>query len=142
MTNATPQKTKALLKILIGAAWIDGEVQPEEREYLRTMAKAQQLEEDPEVRPLLFELVQVQPDQCYRWIEEYLGDRPSQDDYQSLLEAISALVYSDGSIEVEEAKLLNHLQELNEHSAHSGSPSQMILKSIQKLYRNWVGDNQ
>ena len=30
---------KQILKILIGAAWIDGVVQPEERNYLRRIAK-------------------------------------------------------------------------------------------------------
>jgi len=31
--------TKTLIKILIGTAWIDGKIQPEEREYLHRIAK-------------------------------------------------------------------------------------------------------
>ncbi len=138
MTEATADKTKALFKILIGAAWIDGEIQPEEREILRTMATEQNLAEDPEIRPLLYELVQVQPDQCYQWIETYLGRHPSHEDCQSLLEAISTLVYSDGSIEVEEARLLNRIQEIDLHSGPGEFSPKGVLKSIQSLYRGLV----
>lgn len=138
MSEATVDKTKALLKILIGAAWIDGEIQAEEREMLRKMATEQKLADDPEIRPLLYELVQVQPDQCYHWIEAYLGSHPSHEDCQSLLEAISALVYSDGSIEVEEARLLNRIQEIDLQSSQGEFSASGVLKSIQKLYRHWV----
>jgi uncharacterized tellurite resistance protein B-like protein len=131
-------KTKGLFKILIGAAWIDGEIQPEEREYLRKKAQEEGLAEDPEIRPLLYELVQVQPDLCYRWVEEYLGANPAPEACQELLESLSGLIYSDGSVEIEEAKLLNRIQELNE-SSKDFSPN-VVLKSIQKLYRRWVGD--
>ena len=138
MTPLKPEaKTKALLKILIGAAWLDGEVQMEEREYLRAMAKSQNLDQDPEIRPLLYELVQVQPNQCYQWVENYLGNMPSQEDCQSLIEALSGLIYSDGSVEVEEAKLLTHVQEIQ---AQGGSIPKVMLKSVQQLDRRWVGE--
>ena len=66
-------KNKALFKILVGAAWIDGSIQTEERDYLRRKANEQGLADDPEIRPLLFELVQIQRDLCYRWIETIWG---------------------------------------------------------------------
>ncbi len=36
----TDSNVKNLVKILIGAAWIDGKIQPEERQYLREIAQA------------------------------------------------------------------------------------------------------
>lgn len=133
----TDRKTKNLFKILIGAAWIDGEIQQEEREYLRKKAQQEGLDDDPEIRPLLYELVQVQPDLCYRWVEDYLGPNPSTDSCQELLESVSALIYSDGSVEIEEAKLLTKIQEINANSSDF-SPN-AVLGSIQKLYRRWAG---
>ncbi|MEM8602820.1 MAG: TerB family tellurite resistance protein [Cyanobacteria bacterium P01_H01_bin.121] len=130
---------RTLLKILIGAAWIDGEVQAEERQYLQKMAQEQGLTEDPEIRPLLFELVQVQPEQCYTWIEEYLGPQPADEAYQTLLESISALIYSDGSVAIEEARLLTHLQAAQGDSNGKTRPTQ-VLQAVQSLYRKWVGD--
>jgi hypothetical protein len=133
------ETTRKLLKILIGAAWIDGEVQVEERQYLQKMAQEQGLTEDPELRPLLYELVQVQPEQCYGWIKDYLGPHPTEDACQTLLESISGLIYSDGSVAIEEAKLLTHLQSVQAEYGDQPLPKQM-LHAVQSLYRKWVGD--
>ena len=54
---------KQLVKILIGAAWIDGKIQPEEREYLQRVAKESGVADDPEIQPLLYELRAVLPDE-------------------------------------------------------------------------------
>lgn len=129
---------KQLIKILIGAAWIDGKIQPEERDYLKRVAKEAGVADDPEIQPLLYELRAVLPDECYDWVKQYLGERPNSDDYQRLIEALSALIYSDGEVAIEEAKLLTRLQLLDPETASSKSNSNNILKAIQKLYRRWI----
>ena len=123
---------KSLVKILIGAAWLDGKIQPEEGEYLHQIAASEGLANDPEIQPLLNDLRPIQPTECYQWIRDYLGDKPSAEDHQNLLEAISGLIYRDGEVAVEEAKLLTQLQ-----SAEQPSPN-AALKQIQKLYHRWV----
>ncbi len=129
---------KQLVKILIGAAWIDGKIQPEERDYLQKVAKEKGVADDPEIQPLLYELRAVLPDECYTWVKEYLGDRPDPEDYQRLIEALSALIYSDGEVATEEARLLTRLQLLDPAMALSKSSNNNILKAIQKLYRRWI----
>ncbi|MBD2384292.1 TerB family tellurite resistance protein [Cylindrospermum sp. FACHB-282] len=135
---ATHSHVKKLVKILIGAAWIDGRIQPEERQYLREIAQAKGLAHDPEIKPWLYELVPVQPEECYEWVKEYLGDRPSLEDCENLIEAISGLIYSDGEVAVEEAKLLTKLQELTQLNKSTQPAHNLLLKQIQKLYRRWV----
>ena len=134
----TNSNTKTLVKILIGAAWLDGKIQPEERKYLHQIAQTKNLADDPEIRPLLNELRTVQPTECYEWIQSYLGDRPNETAYQNLIEAISGLIYSDGDVAVEEAKLLSKIESSHseEHSHHNAA-----IQAIQKLYRRWV-ENQ
>jgi uncharacterized tellurite resistance protein B-like protein len=129
---------KNLVKILIGAAWIDGKIQPEERQYLREIAQAKGLASDPEIKPWLYELVPVKPHECYEWVQEYLGDRPTQEDYENLIEAISGLIYSDGDVAIEEARLLSRLEELSKSSGANQAAHTILLKQIQKLYRRWV----
>ena len=128
-------KTKQLIKILIGAAWIDGVIQTEEREYLHRIATSYQVENDPELKPFLSELKPVQAQECYRWLTEYLGENHQEEDYQELLEALSGLIYSDGNVEVQEARLLTKLQELDPIYEQSKSPLDKLLEKIQKLYR-------
>ena len=135
---ANNANVKNLVKILIGAAWLDGEVQPEERQYLYQVAQEKNLADDPDIQPLLSELRTVQPTECYEWVKEYLGDRPSAENCYSLIEAISGLIYSDGEVAIEEAKFLSKLQSLNSGSGFAQSGYAGVLKEIQKLYRKWV----
>lgn len=135
---AANSNVKNLVKILIGAAWIDGRIQAEERQYLREIAQAKGLASDPDIKPWLYELVPVQPNECYNWVKDYLGDRPTNEDYESLIEAISGLIYSDGEVAIEEARLLTKLQQLSTVNDSTQPGHNAILKQIQKLYRRWV----
>lgn len=135
---ANSTNVKQLVKILMGAAWIDGVIQPQERQYVRKIAQEQGLESDPEIKPWLYELVTIKPAECYEWIKEYLGDSPTNEDYQNLLQAISGLIYSDGEVATEEAKFLAKLQRLSNGNKSNETGFNAILKQIQKLYRNWI----
>ena len=134
------QKTKQLMKILVGAAWIDGIIQPEEREYLQHKAQENQLANDPEIKSLLSEIKPVKAQECYQWLQDYLGQNPSTKDYENLLEAISALVYSDGDIDIQEAKLLSRLQDFDPESQAHTSIVDNILKTIRKVYQKAIAD--
>ena len=127
-----------LFKILVGVAWIDGKIQPEEREYLYRLAKEKGVDNNPEIYPWLYEFRTVQPSQCYEWVQEYLGDRPSSEKCQNLLEAISALIYSDSDVTSEEAQLITTIQQLDPANNPPQSIQSAVLGSIQKLYKRWV----
>lgn len=129
-------KMKQILKIIIGAAWIDGVIQPEERTYLRRVAQDFQLEDDPEIRPLLSELRPIQPVECYQWLEEYFGENHSAEDYSQLLEKISGLVYSDGYVDVREAKLIEVVQSCDPSNPDcNNSVFDRMLRKIRKIYK-------
>ncbi|MGI0486250.1 TerB family tellurite resistance protein [Pantanalinema rosaneae CENA516] len=129
---------KNLVKILIGTAWIDGKVQPEERDYLHRVAKEKGIADDPEIQPLLYELRAVSPAECYGWVKEYLGDRPSSEACQQLIEAISGLIYSDGTVDSEEAKLLTNLQLLDPSAEGSTANDHSVLRAIRNVYQRWI----
>jgi uncharacterized tellurite resistance protein B-like protein len=131
-------KTKQLLKILVGVAWIDGIIQPEERVYLHKKAQEYGLADDPDLKSLLSELRPVQPQECYQWLEAYLGSHPKLDDYQSLLEAMGAMIYSDGDVQTSEAQLLNKIQLLDPVNDTPQTAFDKLLKTIQKVYRKAV----
>lgn len=129
---------KTLLKILIGAAWLDGQMQPEERVHLQRIAREQNLAEESDIRPMLHELVPVRAEECYAWIRQYLGDRPNITDYQRLLDAISGLIYSDGTVAIEEAKLLNRLQLIDPEVAEPEAFHKTALRTIRHFYQDWI----
>ncbi len=131
-------KHKQLLKILIGAAWIDGSIQGEERQFLHRIAEKYGLTEDSEIKPLLSELKPVQPTECYQYLEYYLGDNPTEEDYQDLLGNLSGLIYSDGDVQTQEAKLLTKLQDLDPALATHKPPLEQILGKIRQLYQRAI----
>lgn len=135
---STTDKTKQLVKILVGAAWIDGIIQTEEREYLKKMVTENGLDKDTEIQSLLSEIKPVTANECYQWLKEYLGENHTATDYQDLLEAISALVYSDGDIDLQEAKLLSRLQDLDPKNTSKNSIFDRLLQSIRQLYNQAV----
>ncbi len=122
----------------MGAAWIDGIIQTEEREYLKKMASDTGLKEDSEIQSLLSEIKPVTANQCYQWLEDYLGDNHSQEDYQDLLEAISGLIYSDGDIDIQEARLLSRLENLHSEKSSPHSIFDRLLDSIRELYKQAI----
>ncbi len=127
----TEAQSRLLMKILIGVAWLDGAIQPQERQYLAKVAQIHQLDHDTEVEPLLTGTITVTAVECEQWIQEYLGDRSIHDD-DGLIEAISGLVYSDGDVAIAEAKLLVNIQ-----STPATTPP--IVSKFQHLYKKALG---
>ena len=132
-------RMKQILKIVIAAAWIDGVIQPEESAYLRRLAQDFQLADDPEIKPFLSELRPVQPVECYQWLEEYFGENHSAEEYHQLLEKISGLVYSDGYVDVREAKLIEAIQSCDPANPDcKNSIWERMLRKIRKVYRSAI----
>ncbi|MBD1939398.1 TerB family tellurite resistance protein [Microcoleus sp. FACHB-68] len=136
---ADNSSAKQLVKILIGAAWIDGQIQPEERRHLQQVAKDKGFADDAEIQLLLFEFRTVEPKECYQWIREYLGEHPTSEDFHDLIEAINAVVYSDGLVAMEEARLLTNIKLIDPASASSEPAFNNVLKAVQQLYQRWLG---
>ncbi|WP_373539646.1 TerB family tellurite resistance protein [Chamaesiphon sp.] len=130
----TQSQPRLLMKILIGVAWLDGEIQPQERQYLAKVAQTHHLEQDTQIDSLLTGNLKVTATDCEQWIQDYLGTRSIYDD-DLLIEAISGLIYSDGDVATAEAKLLIDIQ--SEPTAIS-SPTPPLIAKIQRLYQNWL----
>ncbi len=130
----TQSQARLLVKILIGVAWLDGKIQPEERQYLVKVAKDHHLDEDVEIHPLLEGTMRVTSTECQQWIQAYLGDRSIYDD-DRLIEAISGLIYSDGDVATAEANLLNDIQSA---PASVQPTEQQLVTKIRRLYQSWI----
>ena len=135
MVESNASNDQKLFKLLIAAAWIDGEFQPEEWEYLYKLAAKRNLLDNPEIKSLLSSTTPIESEKCYQWLAEYLGDRPNMETYQSLFAEIAGVVYADGYIAKEEAQLLTQLQSLDPSNLASRSAFDAILGSIRKFYR-------
>ncbi len=138
MAIAKSQRTKKLFKILVGAAWIDGVIQPQERIYLQRIAQQFQLTEDPEIKTLLSEIKTVQPTECHLWLEEYLEQYPGVEDYDELLEKVGGLIYSDDYVDIRETQLLEKLQRFDPRKRTDKIIPEWILRRIRRFYQKVV----
>ncbi|MDJ0573078.1 MAG: TerB family tellurite resistance protein [Pleurocapsa sp. MO_192.B19] len=135
MSPSTKSNDRDLFKILIAVAWIDGEVQPEERKFLEKIAAEQNLELTAELQDLLSSHQATSTAHCYELFREYLGSNPSSEDYQNLISAVSTLIYSDDDIATEEASLLTQMQNLDPNNSVNHSAFDKLIAKIQKIYQ-------
>ncbi len=127
MSNSSEQ----LFRILVAIAWIDGEIQPQEREYLHNIATSRKLIHNQEIQKLLSFSSPISIAQCNNWIDNYLEHNPTQESCRNLISEIAALVYCDDNIDVEEAKILVKL----ETYPSSHQRLQTTLNTIRNIYR-------
>ncbi|WP_019507266.1 TerB family tellurite resistance protein [Pleurocapsa sp. PCC 7319] len=135
MSQSTNNNNQDLFKILVAVAWIDGEVQPEERKFLEKIAAQKNLESTVEIQDLLNSHQATSTAEVYELLKEYLGSNPSSDDYHDLLSAVSSLIYSDNDIATEEASLLTEMQNLDPTNSENASVFDKLISKIQQLYQ-------
>lgn len=135
MVQSTKNNKQNLLEILISIAWIDGEIQPEEQEFLAKIATEQNLESATELQDLLARHKNSSLEKCYQLLEEYLGLNPDPQDYDELLKAVSKLIYSDDDIATEEASLLTKMQNLDPSNLKTRSTFDKAIDKIRQLYQ-------
>lgn len=135
---STSTSPKQLFKILVGAAWLDGKLQPEEQAYLQRIVQKKGLQDDAELQLWINGSKAIHSEDCFCWVEEYLGKTPVPEHCQQLLEEISGLIYSDSEVDSKEAELLMQFQE-PEPSAQTGPALYAsVMNAVQKLYQKWV----
>lgn len=135
MTQLAKNNSQSLLEILVAVAWIDGEIQSEEKEFLEKIAIEQDINSATELQGLIANYSNSSSATCYQLLEKYLGDNPSQADYESLLMAVSKLIYSDNNIATEEALILTQIQNLDPNNLKNHSTFDKTISIIQKLYQ-------
>jgi uncharacterized tellurite resistance protein B-like protein len=141
MKKVMANSAQQLLKILIGVAWLDGQVQEAEREHLMGIAQEQGLSNDPEISALMNNLGQtaIPAAQCYQWVQDYLKSQPNDADYEQLLEALGGIIYSDNDVATDEAYLLNSLPQKNteESVVTRLSTARSLLSRLDDAYQKW-----
>ncbi len=98
-----------MLKILIGSAWVDRHLEPEEIAYLGNVLTRFHADHDPELQALL--QTRVPLEQTERWLIAYLKDTPDSERLK-LLAAIGNLLISDHVVSSIEHDLIDEFHEL------------------------------
>jgi hypothetical protein len=103
------QHQHLMLKILIGSAWVDQHLEPEEVAYLNKVLLRAHLEHNAELQGLLS--TPVEPTQTEQWLVSYLRDSPDAERLK-LLAAIGNLLIADDEVSDVEHDLLDEFHTL------------------------------
>ena len=122
------------LKILIGSAWADGVLEPEEIDFLDAILKRYGEVYDRELKHLLAKPVPLQ--QTERWMVEYLYNA-TETERQQLLGAIGNLLFSDRDIAEEEHILLDDFHAMMAEIPPHIEPPQLV-KSVGSFVKSVV----
>jgi hypothetical protein len=120
----TAQHQRLMLNILIGSAWIDQHLVPEEVTYLHKVLSRFHLEHDVDLQTLLKTPVELS--QTEGWLIAYLKDSPDSERLK-LLAAIGNLLISDNEVSDIEHDLLDEFHEL---MASIPSPVEPLSSSV------------
>ncbi len=93
-----------LMKVVVGAAWADGHLEPSEIQYLETLLERYGFDRDPVLRTMLEKPVSL--DETEHWMIEFLAGA-SEADRMKLLGAIGNLLIADDNVSPEEHQLLD-----------------------------------
>jgi uncharacterized tellurite resistance protein B-like protein len=98
-----------MLKIVVGSAWSDGQLDPLEVSYLHALIRRYGLEQDAELQVLLQE--PIPKDQTEHWMLEYLSQADTEH-RMHLLTALGNLLLADDRVSEEEHALLEEYHTL------------------------------
>jgi hypothetical protein len=102
-------RQKQLMQIVIGSAWVDGQIEPRESAYLAKLLEHYRLTQDQELQRSLTNAVPMQ--QTEKWMREYLFGT-TEADRQRALVAIAKLVMIDDDVTDTEHQLLDDYYEM------------------------------
>jgi hypothetical protein len=133
------QHQHLMLKILIGSAWMDQHLEPEEVAYLNKVLLRSHLEHNAELQGLLS--TPVEPTQTEQWLVTYLRDSPDAERLK-LLAAIGNLLIADDEVSDVEHDLLDEFHTLMgripsplEPLPDVGEVAPQILKQVGQFFR-------
>jgi hypothetical protein len=137
------QHQRLMLNILIGSAWIDQHLVPEEVTYLQKVLSRFHLDHDAQLNALL--TTPVEPKQTERWLIAYLQDSPNSERLK-LLAAIGNLLISDNEVSDIEHDLLDEFHDLmasipapvEPSSSSGGDWAPKILQQVGQFFRRVI----
>ncbi len=137
-------KQKLLIRIVLGAAWADGKLEPNEISYLHQILSEQALTEDPEIQTFFHEAPSDY--QMELWLVQYLSatDVPER---LGALAQIANLLMADGVVSSAEHDFLDEIHTLmaqippRPENLHK-STTDNLLSSLGKIMRRLVKSTQ
>ncbi len=117
-------------RLLVAAAWLDGEIHPLEATLLAQYLAGLQLTDEMQAREIDYLRLRPAADTSTLWIEQFRQAHPTPTEQERVIAAVKQMMKADGRVVEEEAQLLAKL----ETALHGDHPS-----LLQRL-KTWLVD--
>ncbi|PZD73978.1 hypothetical protein C1752_01726 [Acaryochloris thomasi RCC1774] len=135
MTSEQQQQHRLILQILMGSAWADQHLEPQEVSYLQNLLQRYHLSHDSELQSLLEN--PVSPQQTENWIVAYLRNA-DEEERLILLAKIGKLLISDDDVSDSEHDLLDRYYELMDRTPHHSEAIPKLVKTLGQFVRDSI----
>jgi uncharacterized tellurite resistance protein B-like protein len=129
------QQHRLILQILMGSAWADQHLEPQEVVYLQALLQRCRLSQDAELQSLLE--TPVAPQQTERWIIAYLKNA-DEEERMILLAKIGKLLIADDTVSDSEHDLLDRYYELMARTPHHEEAIPKFVKTLGQFVRHSI----
>ncbi|MEO0377908.1 MAG: TerB family tellurite resistance protein [Cyanobacteria bacterium P01_A01_bin.17] len=133
--NSEQQQHRLILQILVGSAWADQHLEPQEVSYLQTLLQRYHLSHDSELQSLLE--AQVSPEQTERWIIAYLKNA-DEEERMILLAKIGKILIADDKVSDSEHDLLDRYYELMARTPHHAEAIPKLVNTLGRFVRDSI----
>jgi len=118
------QTSLIAFRLLVAAAWSDGELHPLEGLLLGQYLI--RLDLDPSEYQRQVEYLRTRPatDTSHLWVEQFQKAHPSTAEQQSVINAIKAMIQADGKVALQETQILHEL----EHALQEAHPPSLLAR--------------
>ena len=124
------QKQKLIAQILVGSAWIDRHLEPEERTYLQTFLDRHGFGHDQDLTAMLIEPIPVQDTE--RRLVQYLK-AATNDERMQLLAHIGKVLIADDTVSEIEHDLLDEYHELMARIPAQPDPQPSVSDAVESV---------
>ncbi|MGF1600658.1 MAG: TerB family tellurite resistance protein [Thermosynechococcaceae cyanobacterium] len=129
------EQHRLILQILIGSAWADQHLEPQEVDYLQSLLKRYHLSHDSDLQSLLGTPVSLK--QTEQWIIAYLKNA-EEEERMILLANIGKVLISDDQVSDSEHDLLDRYYDLMAQVSHRSEAIPNLIKTVGRFVRDSI----
>lgn len=135
MNSEQQQQHRLILQILMGSAWADQHLEPQEMRYLQALLDRYHLSHDSELQSLLE--APVSPQQTERWIVAYLKNA-DEEERMILLAKIGKVLIADDNVSDSEHDLLDRYYDLMARTPHNAEAIPKLVNTLGRFVRDSI----
>ncbi|WP_218081230.1 tellurite resistance TerB family protein [Anthocerotibacter panamensis] len=105
------QTSLIAFRLLVAAAWSDGQLHPAEAALLTGFLQRLDLPEEQKLKQIDYLRLQPAVDTSKLWVDQFQKVHPNEQEREAVIWAVKRMLAADGQVTEQEARVLAHLKQ-------------------------------